>query len=179
MTTKFTNPLENLKIASPCSQDWEQMIGTERRRYCGECKLNVYNLSGMTRKEAENLIHDSNGNLCVRFFKRADGTVLTEDCPVGWRAFKKRVSVGATAFASVIFSLISGLGAAAMFNQLKIGEVMGDIAVYQPTPKPTPERNYPIMGAIAAPSPTPKATPKPQPSPKDVPLMGKPLMPGN
>ncbi len=40
---KFTNPLSNIKIASPCSQDWNEMIGTERKRFCGECKLNVYN----------------------------------------------------------------------------------------------------------------------------------------
>ena len=45
---KFTSPLNNLKVASPCSQDWEAMLGNERKRFCGECKLNVYNLSGMT-----------------------------------------------------------------------------------------------------------------------------------
>jgi len=54
--SKFTNPLNNIKIASPCSQNWNEMIGTERERYCGECKLNVYNLSGMSRIEAENLL---------------------------------------------------------------------------------------------------------------------------
>lgn len=173
MTTKYTNPLENLKVASPCSQDWDAMIGTERKRYCGECKLNVYNLSGMSRTEAENLIMNSDGRLCVRFFKREDGTVLTQDCPVGWRAFKKRVSVGATALASLVFSLISGLGLAAMFSQSNRGVVMGEIAVYKLTPTPTPRNDYPLMGAIARPSPTPKSTPKPKPSPSVEHLMGK------
>ena len=46
---KFTNPLDNIKIASPCSADWDAMIGNERSRHCGDCKLNVYNLSGMTK----------------------------------------------------------------------------------------------------------------------------------
>ena len=164
MTTKYTSPLNNLKVASPCSQDWNRMIGTERKRYCGECRLNVYNLSGMSRTEAENLIVNSEGRLCVRFFKREDGTVLTQDCPVGWKAFKKRVSVGATAFASLIFSLISGLGLAAMFNQSNKDVLMGAIAVYKPTPTPTPnaapEDDYPIMGGIIMPAPTPKSTPK-------------------
>ncbi len=161
MTTKYTNPLENLKIASPCSQDWEAMIGTERKRYCGDCKLNVYNLSGMSRTEAENLIMNAEGRLCVRFFKREDGTVLTQDCPVGWKAFKKRVSVGATAFASLIFSLISGLSLAEMFNQSDKGTMTGEIVSYKPTPtpKPTPEKYYPTTGMIAMPSPTPKSTP--------------------
>ena len=110
MTTKYTSPLNNLKVASPCSQDWDAMIGTERQRYCGECKLNVYNLSGMSKTEAENLVMNAEGRLCVRFFKRADGTVLTQDCPVGWQAVKKRVSKTAAAFASLFIGLLSGLG---------------------------------------------------------------------
>lgn len=167
MNTKSASPLNNVKIASPCSQDWEAMIGTERKRYCGECKLNVYNLSGMSKPEAENLIANAEGRLCVRFFQRADGTILTQDCPVGWKAFKKRVSIAATAFASLIFSLISGLGLAAAFNQSKRGATMGEIVSYQPTPKKnptpktTPEEDYSLMGAIVMPSPTPKSTPKP------------------
>ncbi len=110
MTAKFSNPLDNIKVASPCSQDWDAMIGNERKRYCGECKLNVYNLSGMSRVDAENLITNNEGRLCVRFFRRADGTVLTQDCPVGWRAVKMRMTKTATAFASLIFGLIGGFG---------------------------------------------------------------------
>jgi len=113
--SKFTNSLINIKIASPCSQDWNEMIGTERKRYCGECKLNVYNLSGMSRSEAENLLLNSEGRLCVRFFRRADGTVLTEDCPVGWQAIKQRVSKTATAVASLLFAALSGIGLANYF----------------------------------------------------------------
>ncbi len=110
MTAKFSNPLDNIKVASPCSQDWDAMIGNERRRYCGECKLNVYNLSGMSRTEAENLVTNSEGRLCIRFFRRQDGTILTQDCPVGWRAVKVRMTKMATAFASLIFGVLGGLG---------------------------------------------------------------------
>jgi hypothetical protein len=73
--SKFTNPLNNIKIASPCNADWNEMVGDERTRFCGECKLNVYNLSGMSQREAENLLINSEGRLCVRFYKRADGAV--------------------------------------------------------------------------------------------------------
>ena len=113
--TTFTNPLSNIKIASPCSADWDEMIGNERRRFCGECKLNVYNLSGMSQLEAENLLLDSEGRLCVRFYKRADGTILTKDCPVGWQAIRQRVSKTATAFASLVFAALSGIGLANYF----------------------------------------------------------------
>lgn len=108
--SKFINPLSNVRIASPCSRDWNEMIGTERKRFCGECKLNVYNLSGMTRREAENLLLNSEGRLCVRFYRRADGSVLTKDCPVGWQALKQRVSRAATAFASLVFAACGGIG---------------------------------------------------------------------
>ena len=112
--SKYTNPLNNIKIASPCSADWNEMIGNERKCYCGDCKLNVYNLSEMTKAQAENLIIESEGNLCVRFYRRADGTVLTKNCPVGWQKIKNRAKIYATAAASVLFSFFSALG----FNSL-------------------------------------------------------------
>ncbi len=75
--------LDQIKIASPCSADWERMEGDERVRFCGECKKNVFDLSAMTRRDAEKLLVETNGNLCTRLYRRADGTVLTADCPVG------------------------------------------------------------------------------------------------
>ena len=39
----------------------------------------------MTTAEAAALIRDREGALCVRLFRRTDGTVLTSDCPVGFR----------------------------------------------------------------------------------------------
>lgn len=126
---KFDNPLDNIKIASPCSMNWDAMTGVGRKRYCGECKLNVYNLSGMTRREAESLLMNSEGRLCVRFYRRSDGTILTEDCPVGWQAVKKRISKAAAAFASLIFAALSGIGLANYFAKSeKENHIMGMIA---------------------------------------------------
>jgi hypothetical protein len=85
------------------------MYGDEKVRFCRECKLNVYNLSGMSRTEAERLLMNSEGRLCVRFFRRGDGTVLTQDCPVGWRAIKKRASRSIVAFASLIIGFFGGI----------------------------------------------------------------------
>ncbi len=168
---KFTNPLDNIKIASPCSQDWNSMIGDNRKRFCGECNLNVYNLSGMSKGEAEQLLMNAEGRLCVRFYKRADGTVLTQDCPVGWAAFKRRVSKTAAAFASLIFGVLGGLGINAFFNKADEKKyIMGDVAYETtPTPTPTPKAtpDVPLMGAIA-PRPTATATPKETPKKKDL-----------
>ena len=101
--------LDDIRIASPCKSDWNQMYGDERRRFCADCKLNVYNLSGMTRDEAERLVMNSEGRLCVRFFRRKDGTILTQDCPVGWRAIKRRASRVVVAMSSAVFAFFAGL----------------------------------------------------------------------
>src|SRR4051794_558697 len=45
--------LETLRIASPCTARWDEMRGDEQMRYCGQCRKKVYNLSAMTRDEAE------------------------------------------------------------------------------------------------------------------------------
>src|SRR3954463_1871707 len=97
-----TSPLDNVKIAAPCSAGWDNMIGTERVRFCGQCSLNVYNLSAMTKGDAERLIMESEGRLCVRYYRRADGTILTKNCPVGLRALKRRLSRVAGASVSAI-----------------------------------------------------------------------------
>ena len=110
---KFDSPLDNVRVASPCKANWDEMYGDECKRFCGECKMSVYNLSGMSRSEAESLIITTEGRLCVRYFKRPDGTILTRDCPVGWRAAKRRVSKVATAVFSVIAGLLAGVFALA------------------------------------------------------------------
>ena len=83
--------LDILTVASPCEEDWEGMsergLGT---RHCGMCMQNVYDLSAMTRAEAETLAFESTGKVCIRFYRRADGTVVTSDCaPIRHRALRR------------------------------------------------------------------------------------------
>jgi len=84
--------LRRVQVASPCAADWGQMIGDDRVRQCPECNLNVYNLSAMTVREAAQLVSSHQGRLCVRYYRRADGTVLTQDCPRGARTSVHRAS---------------------------------------------------------------------------------------
>jgi hypothetical protein len=81
--------LDQVRVASPCKADWNEMLGDERVRFCLSCEKDVYNLSSMTKDDAEALLRERLGNdLCVRFYQRSDGTILTADCPVGVK--KKR-----------------------------------------------------------------------------------------
>src|SRR5262245_21196971 len=105
--------LENIRVASPCPTSWEKMAGDDRVRHCQECKLNVYNLSEMTRIEAERLIANREGRLCVHFFRRADGTILTRDCPKGLRVLPDRVSRIAAAVLSAMMTITPVLGQSA------------------------------------------------------------------
>jgi hypothetical protein len=140
--SRFDSPLNNIKIASPCSAEWNEMYGDNRKRFCGDCKLNVYNLSGMTRDEAENLIQIAEGRLCVRYYMRPDGTVITADCPVGWAKVKQRTKLFATAVFSMLMTLFSGVLFVSMFSKQKAS--IGELKV--PFVTATPEHT---MGAVA------------------------------
>lgn len=105
--------LGGVRVASPCKASWERMEGDERVRHCEACSHSVYNLSGMTRSEAEALIVGSEGRLCVRFYRRPDGTMLTQNCPVGIMALRKRMATTlacAGVFFLSLYSYASRLG---------------------------------------------------------------------
>jgi hypothetical protein len=115
--SRFNNPLDNIGVAAPCPADWDGMVGSERVRYCGQCKLNVYNLSEMSRREAEALIQETEGRLCVRFYRRADGTIINRNCPVGLAALKRRLSRIGRALMSACLGFFAGLGFNAGLNR--------------------------------------------------------------
>ncbi len=99
--------VNKLRIASPCSMNWENMSGDKRARFCQSCQLNVYNLSEMSAREIEKLILQKEGRICGKLYKRADGTVITKDCPTGLWALRKRMSRMASAVFAGILSLFS------------------------------------------------------------------------
>ena len=136
---RFTSKLNNVRVAAPCPADWDSMYGNERVRFCEQCQLNVYNLSEMSRAEAEELVGRAEGSLCVRYYRRTDGSILTQNCPVGLRGLKRRLSRVATAIGSSVLSFVAGIG----FYQITAPRyttgvmVMGDM--YQPLPSVTGE----------------------------------------
>lgn len=107
--TKHTANIDRLRIATPCPISWEQMTGDNHVRFCGHCQLNVYNISELSRTEAEALIASTEGRICAKLYRRADGTVLTKDCPVGLRALRRRV----TKRTAAIFAAIASFSSAA------------------------------------------------------------------
>jgi hypothetical protein len=158
---QFTSQLDHVKIGAPCSADWDQMFSFEnnRVRFCSQCNLNVYNLSGMRKEEAEALIIKTEGRLCVRFYRRADGTILTQNCPEGLKAIKRRVAWIAQAVLGMVLSFVSGLGLYIFhlgrkplpdfdtFRLPKPPVSIGAIAV-RPEPKLPPDPGPPQIGKV-------------------------------
>lgn len=153
---RFTNPLDNIRVASPCSSKWDEMLGDERVRFCGKCELNVFNLSAMSRREAESSIARAEGRLCVRFYRRRDGSILTEDCPVGLRALKERASRIRSAVASSVLGFLAAAGVHLSICRFATVQfvrqpLMGSIAVRRdpiPPVQPTLITPLPVMGKM-------------------------------
>ncbi len=132
--------LDRIEVATPCGADWSTMKGDDRSRFCGMCRLNVFNLSGMTREEAEALIENKDGRLCVRFFKREDGTVMTQDCPVGFPARARRSLAVALASVSAVASAVTFGAFGYLWTQNQVESTV------QPIEMP---HLQPLMGKVA------------------------------
>ena len=99
--------LDNLEIARPCNASWDEMNGSEKERFCQSCQMSVFNISDMTRIEAEKFLSERrpSARVCTKFYRRADGTILTDNCPKSLRkardlalALKKKLVATASLF---------------------------------------------------------------------------------
>jgi len=150
-------PTPEIRIASPCQANWDEMQGDERARFCAQCQKHVYNLSALTAEAAADLIREKEGKLCARFYRRTDGTLLhADDCPVGLAARQWR-------------RVRNWAGAAASFVLLVLGSNRAqadDKPNGKKPPAQPPDAPYATMGEICVvPSPTPAASPTPKPTP--------------
>jgi hypothetical protein len=127
----------------------------------------------MTRYAAETLVAEREGRLCVRFYRRADGTVITRDCENAWRRAGKRVShfvaTATTLAIAAMLSPLAGLARTSKGSPVENCEVprvverpiamMGDVApaiVQGGCPAPPA---HPVQPAPPAPPPVPPPAP--------------------
>lgn len=112
--TPKTIALHSIQIASPCTASWAAMKGDDRVRHCNDCNKNVFNLSAMPEAEGAALLAgNTDGELCVRFYRRADGTVMTSDCSTSARAYTRRTLRKLPGMAGAAVLAMSAAGAAA------------------------------------------------------------------
>ncbi len=187
--------LDQVRVASPCNASWDEMLGDERVRFCMSCEKNVYNLSAMAREDAERLLQERIGkDLCVRFYQRADGTILTEDCPVGVKKKRRKkvalaiAGAGAMAFAAASTLTRGGVpcvttGAIAVQGELPAYEPdepsMG-VATNDPAPSSPSGWQTGDVGGPSDPPPAPTSDVTERGAPKTPPppaKMGRPMTP--
>ena len=140
--------LARIRVATPCRADWNEMTGDARVRHCAQCDKDVFNLSDMTREQAEALIIAKNGDLCARYYQRHDGTILLADCSVGLAQKKKTRVVAAGAMA-----LLAGTPAAAFALRTKAH------APVAPAPVTVPDTRWTGQLVVDPPPPPPPAPP--------------------
>ena len=125
--------LRSAKVASPCHESWEGMPGGEAVRSCDRCQQKVYNLSEMSAADAAKLVREAEGRLCVRFYKRADGTMLTKDCPVGATAARSKKVRTALALSG---AAAAAAGFAVRSAKTSTPEPIAPVVVITPEPAP-------------------------------------------
>jgi hypothetical protein len=171
--------VDQIRVASPCHARWQDMDGDERARFCRQCSKHVFNLSAMTRAQIETLVREKEGKFCGRFYRRADGRMLTADCPSRLRRLRERVAGGAGAALALLLTV---LGCSPQSRHSNPGQpnskpVMGDVLLPRAAStnstkpelgvvvchKPVADTNEPVvMGEIHIPDPTNRIA-KPRP----------------
>jgi len=129
------------------------MTGDDRARFCGECQRHVYNLSDLSRIEAENLIQQTEDQVCARYYRRRDGTILTNNCPVGLRAVRRRLrfvtSVAVAGIGLCIGGVLTVLGSSRHDEKGRrlrdIEPIHSIVEWFSPSPPPV------IMGKLCMP----------------------------
>ena len=147
--------LDQIKVAAPCTAEWRFMLGNERVRFCGQCSQYVYNLSEMTREQVEDLVLRHEGRLCVRFYRRRDGTLLTSNCPVGLRALKAKYNTTKATIIKAVIAFLAYLGALGWFQSKPISSpIMGTMVAFDSSDvdAPVDPTGY-VVGALPVPAP--------------------------
>jgi hypothetical protein len=130
-------PLEVLKIEHPCPADWNEMQGDERTRFCQGCKKHVHNLSAMQRDEAQRLVCEAAGNLCVRMTIDSAGTIVTVDYAGGEHRDRRRGWRFWTGIGLLGALITGGLRAYTTSSRTLRGTSLGVMVCTRPTTFPT------------------------------------------
>lgn len=132
--------LFGIQLGYSCPKKWKQMKGGNYVRHCDVCDKNVYNISMLSRKHATELIQEKEGKLCVVFYQRPDGTIVTQDC----------VSIVGTQNLRTKYNIFAALNAGIAGLWLILLPLLGPAAVtmfagMQPIiTKPSPDNNATI-----------------------------------
>ena len=145
-----SHTLASIAIPVPCSVSWDSMVGDDASRFCSRCRHQVYNLSAMSPAQAAAIVEQ--GDACVRFYRRPDGTMATSDCRSLMRPLARRVLLATVTGIALIMALAYGI--LAFFDIAAHGRNRDMVRNFPPFPILLNEltRETPVlMGKIAPP----------------------------
>lgn len=121
--------IDQLRFTFQCPANWDAMEGTEQMRFCAHCQKHVYDLSAMTREDAERLLATET-KPCVRLERRPDGTAVFRGCPKTElnRKVRSRVAAGLAGGALAL--------AACEESEARYPAILGDICLPEAETKP-------------------------------------------
>lgn len=153
MSRRFPLPtlLSQVRVESPCGQDWSTMHGNDQVRFCDHCAKHVHDLSEMTAEAAMKLVEKSGDELCIRFIPNPDGSPKTKNEPAerltpGYRLPMPRLAAGLLTAA-----LTLGAGVTKADAQSSAAIVRADRPVADGQEEPRPRVK---MGKVACVPPT-------------------------
>lgn len=124
-----------IEVKTPCTADWDSMIGNDRVRFCEHCNLTVNDLSNLTPKRVRRLITKSKGSLCVRYQRRSEGSKILKTVPAKLHMIGRRATRIAAGAFSATLSLSSTVSQSAtnnvpderVFAYRQVGSTLGPI----------------------------------------------------
>lgn len=118
-----TRNLPILEVEIPCDESWDAMSGDDQTRRCGVCRHDVHDIASFTNEELTVLLA-RNERLCIRLFRRADGTAVTADCaPLRFR-LERAVQRSALGRSKWIVAVMFALIALMSFGWMRFGQAV-------------------------------------------------------
>lgn len=128
---------------------WEALQGDGNRvRYCGRCKLDVYNLAEMKTEEVAALVQQRRGRLCGRLYVREDRTATLLDCPEGLLKRTRRRAI------QVAVLLLLGIASAFSWKLSSGDRNLYPVALQRILSYFLPPAPRPLVGDVCVPPPT-------------------------
>lgn len=143
-----TRILDHLKVQRSCSEDWEQMTGTDQIRFCRHCSQDVHDLTEMDRTEAVRLVLRSKGRNCLRLRFNPAGEPLFRPPAGPLYSIARRTS----RLAAGAFTAVMGLSGAAYAQSPAAGfnDVAGPVSQQRAVPG-LPSPNVWLSGQVLDP----------------------------
>lgn len=107
-------PTYTLSIPQPCHERWDAMTPSEKGRFCASCQTQVVDFTGLSDREAIQLIEQSSGKVCGRLHPQQI------DRPMVFEPWAQRASVRFSGFFAGLMLLSSAESSATPTEPVEI-----------------------------------------------------------